>query len=117
LVERDRNVYIDAGFDGWILKPISFDRLSEILLGIVDEPQRKKDIYKIGVWEKGGWFSGKQKSIFDADTKPDDHLPMSAPSKGVIKAARDDDPFIKEDDDSTQTKEQKRLLENQQATM
>jgi CheY-like chemotaxis protein len=33
LLEKERQTYIDAGFDGWILKPISFDRC-----GFIGEP-------------------------------------------------------------------------------
>lgn len=57
LVEKDRQKYIDAGFDGWILKPIDFKRLAVLLSGIVEEDTRKSCLYKAGNWEKGGWFS------------------------------------------------------------
>jgi CheY-like chemotaxis protein len=40
LVERERQTYINAGFDGWILKPIDFKRLNILLLGIVDDDTR-----------------------------------------------------------------------------
>ena len=56
LVERERQKYIDAGFDGWILKPISFPRLSEIMAGILEPKAREEALYKPGEWEKGGWF-------------------------------------------------------------
>ena len=53
LLEKERQTYIDAGFDGWILKPISFDRLKHIMLGIVDAGARKENLYKSGGWERG----------------------------------------------------------------
>lgn len=56
LVEKDRQIYIDAGFDGWVLKPISFSRVSELMDGIVDESVREDALYVAGQWEKGGWF-------------------------------------------------------------
>ncbi|KAF1981976.1 hypothetical protein K402DRAFT_424948 [Aulographum hederae CBS 113979] len=56
LLERERQLYIDAGFDGWILKPVSFPRLSELMTGIVDSNIRQKNIYSPGNWEKGGWL-------------------------------------------------------------
>lgn len=56
LVEKERQTYIDAGFDGWVLKPISFSRVSELMDGIVDESVRDGALYAPGQWEKGGWF-------------------------------------------------------------
>jgi CheY-like chemotaxis protein len=57
LVEKERQTYIDAGFDAWILKPISFSRLNELMNGIVNREIREAALYKPGEWEKGGWFS------------------------------------------------------------
>lgn len=48
--------YIEAGFDGWILKPIDFTRLEAILAAIQDDGIRKKLIYPTSRWEDGGWF-------------------------------------------------------------
>ncbi|KAI1341264.1 hsp90-like protein [Xylariaceae sp. FL0016] len=59
LVERDRSIYVDAGFDGWILKPIDFKRLNVLLEGISDEKVRDGCIYEPGEWERGGWFVHK----------------------------------------------------------
>ncbi|KAK4195744.1 hypothetical protein QBC40DRAFT_17789 [Triangularia verruculosa] len=56
LVERERETYVEAGFDGWILKPIDFKRLEELLKGIVDDGVRERSLYVPGEWEKGGWF-------------------------------------------------------------
>lgn len=114
LVEKERQTYIDAGFDGWILKPISFHRLSEIMKGIVDRDVRKANLYKQGVWEYGGWFDEAQKDVFTADTRPSGAPPMqapgaSAPSEGVKIAAASDDPNVKEENESEQTAEQQRL--------
>jgi CheY-like chemotaxis protein len=60
LVEKERDTYTGAGFDGWILKPISFQRLSEIMNGIVDDKVRESLLYEPGQWEKGGWFTTAQ---------------------------------------------------------
>ena len=114
LVERERQTYIDTGFDGWILKPISFNRLSEIMKGIVDADVRKNNLYRPGVWEYGGWFHEAQKDVFAADTKPSGEVPLNQGSDipapaGVKVAAAQDDPFVKEEDSSEQTLEQKRL--------
>lgn len=120
LIEKDRQMYIDAGFDGWILKPISFPRLSEIMTGIVDKDVRKANLYRPGSWERGGWFEQVQPDIFVAYTGPDtDKQPMSNPRQEVKIAAAVDDPQTKEDDHSTQTQEQQRLAaaqEEEQAT-
>jgi hypothetical protein len=57
LVEREKETYSSAGFDGWILKPIDFKRLETLLLGIVDDVVRNAALYVPGEWERGGWFS------------------------------------------------------------
>lgn len=119
LIEKERQVYIDAGFDGWILKPISFQRLSEIMEGMVDVQVRKENIYRPGWWERGGWFQALQESAFAANTVPSEEPPQSAPdsveaSEGVKIAAAADDPAVKEEADSEQSREQNRLLGEQE---
>ncbi|KAG6007774.1 hypothetical protein E4U54_008785 [Claviceps lovelessii] len=57
LMEEKRQNYMDAGFDGWILKPIDFKRLSTLLSGIYDLDLRKTCLYVPGEWERGGWLS------------------------------------------------------------
>lgn len=57
LLERDRTTYVDAGFDGWILKPIDFKRLDTLLNGITDGEIRSACLYAQGNWERGGWFT------------------------------------------------------------
>jgi CheY-like chemotaxis protein/nitrogen-specific signal transduction histidine kinase len=79
LVERERQTYINAGFDGWILKPIDFKRLNTLLTGIVEEETRNSCLYQSGQWERGGWFSKRQPSVFDAKTKPSDKTPVQNP--------------------------------------
>ncbi|KAF7169139.1 hypothetical protein CNMCM5623_001926 [Aspergillus felis] len=56
LVEKDRQKYIDAGFDGWIMKPVDFKRAVHLLDGVYKEEAREDSLYKPGMWEKGGWF-------------------------------------------------------------
>ena len=114
LIEKERQIYIDAGFDGWILKPISFDRLKHIMLGIVDAGARKENLYKTGGWERGGWFQQAQRDIFAADTTPSDRMPMTDPTEGAQKAASSEDPFVREEDDSLQTQEQARMMGEQE---
>lgn len=136
LVERERQNYIDAGFDAWILKPISFPRLNELMKGIINPKVREECLYKPGAWEKGGWFERAERSgktagginngnrkvsasvVVDrrseADTKPSDsHLPPSGASKDTRVAAATDGPL----DDGTEGRipdEQTRLLKNQE---
>lgn len=114
LIEKERQIYIDAGFDGWILKPIAFDRLKQIMIGIVDAGVRKDNLYKTGGWERGGWFVQAQKDIFAADTAPSERMPMTDPSEGAQKAASSDDPFVREEDESLQTQEQARMAGEQE---
>jgi len=75
LVERERQKYIDAGFDGWILKPIDFKRLNILMRGIVDDAARDSCVYQSGQWEKGGWFQKRQPDIFAANTNPSQKNP------------------------------------------
>lgn len=56
LVERERDSYVEAGFDGWVPKPIDFKRLNTLLLSITDDDARKSCLYEEGEWELGGWF-------------------------------------------------------------
>ncbi|GME51509.1 hypothetical protein GTA08_BOTSDO01931 [Neofusicoccum parvum] len=48
LEESKRQSYIDAGFDAWILKPISFPRLQELMAGIVDPKVREEALFTPG---------------------------------------------------------------------
>jgi CheY-like chemotaxis protein/anti-sigma regulatory factor (Ser/Thr protein kinase) len=79
LVERERQTYINAGFDGWVLKPIDFRRLNTLIAGIVDDESRNSCLYKPGEWERGGWFCKRQPSVFDAKTSPSDKTPVQNP--------------------------------------
>ncbi|KAL6875222.1 histidine kinase-like protein [Trichoderma novae-zelandiae] len=63
LVEELKDIYVEAGFDGWILKPIDFKRLATLLRGIYDDETRKSCIYVPGEWERGGWFTASSKAI------------------------------------------------------
>jgi len=56
LIEAKRQEYIDCGFNAWILKPISFHRLDELMEGVHDQSYRNKFVYLQGFWENGGWL-------------------------------------------------------------
>jgi len=60
LAEHRIEEYINAGFDGWILKPIDFKRLEVILAAIEDGEVRKGILHGINPWEHGGWFHDKE---------------------------------------------------------
>ncbi|KAH8820778.1 hypothetical protein F5884DRAFT_59835 [Xylogone sp. PMI_703] len=66
LAEKDRQMCIDCGFDGWILKPIDFNRLNTLMKGIMDEDIRQGALYVPGEWEKGGWFEQRRPDRFQA---------------------------------------------------
>lgn len=57
LLEKDRQNYVDAGFDGWIIKPINFQRIHELLNGVNSAENRSSCFYRPGMWEQGGWFA------------------------------------------------------------
>lgn len=69
LVEQDKDEYIRAGFDGWILKPIDFQRLERLLFGIIDDQTRNEDTYEPGRWLRGGWFMRRLQLPPDAKAK------------------------------------------------
>ena len=58
LLESDKTNLVEAGFDGWVLKPINFTRLHELLGGASDTTLRDQFRYQrhSTVWERGGWF-------------------------------------------------------------
>ncbi|KAF7878833.1 hypothetical protein EAF04_000036 [Stromatinia cepivora] len=56
LTEENRFDYIEAGFDGWILKPINFGRLDFLLRGLSNPQLKQQALYIPGMWEQGGWF-------------------------------------------------------------
>lgn len=89
LVEKDLPIYLDTGFDGWILKPINFSRLSELLIGIVDIDVRKKNMYKQGEteWERGGWFPSEERAahVAAAATPSTEHPPPPTPETTEAK--------------------------------
>ncbi len=60
LLERELQTCINAGFDGWILKPIDFKRLNTLLLRLVEDDTRNACLYKAGEWERGGRFNRRQ---------------------------------------------------------
>lgn len=97
LVERECQRYIDAGFDGWILKPIDFKRLGVLLAGIVEEDIRAACLYKPGQWEQGGWFCKRQPDVCSASTKPSIHAPVAYSNAAASYPAQPkDDPTDRE---------------------
>ncbi|KAF1912096.1 hypothetical protein BDU57DRAFT_78588 [Ampelomyces quisqualis] len=114
LIERDRQQYIDAGFDAWILKPIPFDRLNKLMGAIVDSQSREECLYAPSRWERGGWFHKGQKSSEEADTKPSGQAPVSNPSEETREAAQTDEPTAGQDGSTdARDEEHQRLLQNQ----
>ncbi|KAF2624531.1 hypothetical protein BU25DRAFT_155023 [Macroventuria anomochaeta] len=116
LVEKHRQQYIDAGFDAWILKPISFDRLNKLMAAIVDKDIRKQCLYEPGEWERGGWFHEGRASVDEVSTKPTGKPTITNPSERMKEAAEDaDNPMAgEEDEEGRQPEEQERLLQKQE---
>ncbi|CAD6500859.1 BgTH12-06564 [Blumeria graminis f. sp. triticale] len=56
LDENSRFDYIQSGLDGWILKPIDFQRLDVVLQGLSDPKMRHEALFVPGQLKKGGWF-------------------------------------------------------------
>jgi len=72
LVEKDRAIYMNAGFDGWILKPIDFKRLNTLLQGITNDAIREACLYEEGGWEMGGWFAPRSLSGKEATRRAEE---------------------------------------------
>ncbi len=104
LVEKDRQKYIDAGFDAWILKPVDFKRLNVLLAGIMEEEERNASLYKPGQWERGGWFANRQADIPPTNTAPSGKLAVAEPPGGPAHDSALEDSF-----DDPISKEQSRL--------
>jgi CheY-like chemotaxis protein len=81
LVENERRKYMQTGFDGWILKPVDFERVGLILKGLIDAEARKECLYQPGKWERGGWFEDQPfvPDVQDINTKPCDEPPTTLP--------------------------------------
>jgi hypothetical protein len=81
LVENERHKYMETGFDGWILKPVDFERVGLILKGLIDAEARKECLYQPGKWERGGWFEDRPfvPDVHDINTKPSDEPPTTIP--------------------------------------
>ncbi|KAF7505489.1 hypothetical protein GJ744_000736 [Endocarpon pusillum] len=92
LLEKDREVYVKIGFDGWILKPVNFRRVDSLLRGIVDEKVRNDCLFETGQWERGGWFEKRQTpdDIFATDTTPSTKASISASLKPPASLAKAD---------------------------
>lgn len=46
LPERQRSTLVESGFDAWILKPVDFKRLNEIMRGAIDRDVRTEMVYR-----------------------------------------------------------------------
>jgi hypothetical protein len=81
LVENERQNYIETGFDGWILKPVDFERVGLLLKGLIDAEARKECLYQPGKWERGGWFEDRPfiPHVHDINAKPSDEPPTTVP--------------------------------------
>ena len=115
LEERDRERYVQTGFDGWILKPVDFKRVDLLLKGVISDEVRDTCIYEPGKWEQGGWFSKRPKSdaMFDVETTPN----MEDP-KGEAKKDEEEGRTSARDGTVTPTQEQQhRQLNNRAETI
>ncbi|KAM0790366.1 hypothetical protein ACM66B_003249 [Microbotryomycetes sp. NB124-2] len=58
LPEREKQTIVDAGLDGWMLKPLDIHRLRVLMKGCVDARSRSANLYQPGQWEAGGFING-----------------------------------------------------------
>lgn len=57
LHEHQKPQLLECGFSGFILKPVDFARLGELMRGALNADSRVRTQYQPGRWEKGGWLS------------------------------------------------------------
>lgn len=114
LIEKNRERYIDGGFDAWILKPISFPRLNELMAASVDRNIRESCLYQSGEWERGGWFHVEESSAGEVSTKPSGEAPVADPSEGMEKAEEGEEDHEAADDPDRIPDERDRLLRAQE---
>lgn len=61
LTEDQAQEAIDAGIDGWILKPVDFTRLRHLCGGLRNAAAREEDLYAkhtgTTTWNRGGWLT------------------------------------------------------------
>lgn len=110
LIEKNRQDYMKAGFDAWILKPISFPRLNELMAAGVDPMIRESCLYQPGQWEKGGWFHLDPMHSDEVPTVPSGEPPIENPSKAIEEAATNQDDSTAGDEPGNIPYEQARLL-------
>jgi CheY-like chemotaxis protein len=56
LLESQKQQLLDSGFSGFILKPINFARLTELMKGAFEFEAMDANQYQAGRWERGGWL-------------------------------------------------------------
>lgn len=55
--EGRRFELLQAGFDGWLLKPIDFKRLERVLEGVIEVKAKREFLFSAAEAERGGgWF-------------------------------------------------------------
>jgi CheY-like chemotaxis protein len=54
---EDLEKFVEIGFDGWLLKPIDFQRLNLTLAGAFSSGKRQEGIYERSRFRLGGWFA------------------------------------------------------------
>jgi CheY-like chemotaxis protein len=107
LIERERQTYIEAGFDGWILKPIDFKRLNTLLTGIIDEAVRNDCLYQPGEWERGGFFDRRQSSAYAAHTRLSDEAAPGISSLRPLGGSKNDKDSVSGTSNSSDSSGQK----------
>lgn len=72
LYESDR-FNLAEDFDGWLLKPLDFNRVRKILAALENPEKRTAEVHVQGQWERGGFFHappGKSPSPRHGETVP-----------------------------------------------
>ncbi|KAK1750934.1 hypothetical protein QBC47DRAFT_352484 [Echria macrotheca] len=88
----DERRYVDAGFDGWMPKPINMRQLAMCLVGAWDRCAQGCAAYNETYFELGGWFpydqideaAASSAAASRAATQPPTPAPDSGPGPGTV---------------------------------
>ena len=70
LHEHQKSQLMECGFSGFILKPVDFMRLRDLMRGALDDSARDRNQYQLGRWEKGGWLASSSQAPASSNPSP-----------------------------------------------
>lgn len=84
----DEQLYIDAGFNGWMPKPINMKWLGKCLGGAWDARARSLGAYDEDRFELGGWFPEPPMPPAKEEPPPREQIPIPIPEPAALPDTR-----------------------------